>query len=198
MLRLNMEVFYPYPPQQVWRVITNRRALAAWLMENDFEPRVGHKFRFQHSTLPGLDGSIDCQVIELDEPKRLSYTWQDKLMHQPSIVTWILNPVDGGTRLQLEHKGLRSQILETVKATSQHEPMNLSQPWQNYQIYQPNASIQMQKYLNISTQIQPSSTIIASSDSVIFNNFINGKWNHLLNNKLQEVLTTDESLALSS
>jgi uncharacterized protein YndB with AHSA1/START domain len=198
MLRLNMEVFYPYPPERVWQVITNRRALAAWLMENDFEARVGHKFRFQHSTLPGLDGSIDCQVIELDEPKRLSYTWQDKLMHQPSIVTWILNPVDGGTRLQLEHKGLRSQIVETVKATSQHEPMNLSQPWQNYQIHHQNASIQMQKYLNRSTQIQPSSTIIASSDSVIFNSFINGKWNHLLNNKLQEILTTDESLALSS
>jgi uncharacterized protein YndB with AHSA1/START domain len=198
MLRLNMEVFYPYPPQQVWRVITNRRALAAWLMENDFEPRVGHKFRFQHSTLPGLDGSIDCQVIELDEPKRLSYTWQDKLMHQPSIVTWVLNPVDGGTRLQLEHKGLRSQILETVKATSVHEPMKLSQPWQNYQIQPQNTSIQMQTKFAKSTQIQPLNPRIADSDSVILNSFINGKWNHLLNNKLQEVLTTDESLALSS
>lgn len=51
--KLKMEVFYPYPPQRVWQVLTNRHALAMWLMENDFEPRVGHKFRFQHSTLPG-------------------------------------------------------------------------------------------------------------------------------------------------
>ncbi|MHC5856154.1 SRPBCC family protein [Nostoc sp.] len=78
MLRnLNMEVFYPYPPQRVWQVLTNRQALAVWLMENDFEPRLGHKFRFVHSTLPGLEGDIDCQVIELDEPRRLAFTWQD-------------------------------------------------------------------------------------------------------------------------
>ena len=42
---LNMEVFYAYPPQRVWEVITNRQALAAWLMENDFEPRIGHRVR---------------------------------------------------------------------------------------------------------------------------------------------------------
>ncbi len=44
---VKMDVFYPYPPERVWQVLTNRRALAAWLMENDFEPRVGHKFQFQ-------------------------------------------------------------------------------------------------------------------------------------------------------
>jgi uncharacterized protein YndB with AHSA1/START domain len=198
MLRLNMEVFYPHPPERVWRVITNRRTLAVWLMENDFEPRLGHKFRFQHSTLPGLDGNIDCQVIELDEPKRLSYTWQDKLMQQPSIVTWILNPVDGGTRLQLEHEGLRSQIVETVKATSRHERMKVSQPWQNHQTHQPDAFIQIPKKMIICTGIQPVHTITGISDSVIFNSFINGEWNQLLNNKLQEVLASDESLALSS
>ncbi|MFH7026527.1 MAG: SRPBCC domain-containing protein [Heteroscytonema crispum UTEX LB 1556] len=198
MFRLNMEVFYPYPPQQVWQVITNRRALAAWLMENDFEPRIGHKFRFQHSTLPGLNGSIDCQVIELDEPKRLSYTWQDKLMQQPSIVTWILNPVDGGTRLQLEHKGLRSQVVETVKASYSRESIDLSPPWQSHQIHQTNSTIQMLEPFTINTQYQPVHTGFETSDSVILNTFINSKWNHLLNNKLQQALTTDESLALSS
>ncbi|MEH2048103.1 SRPBCC family protein [Nostoc sp.] len=90
MLRLNMEVFYPYPPQRVWQVLTNRQALAVWLMENDFEPRLGHKFRFVHSTLPGLEGDIDCQVIELDEPRRLAFTWQDSMMCQPSVVTWTI------------------------------------------------------------------------------------------------------------
>ncbi|ARV60519.1 hypothetical protein BZZ01_19465 [Nostocales cyanobacterium HT-58-2] len=111
MLRdLKLEVFYPYPPQQIWQVITNRRALAAWLMENDFEPRLGHKFRFQDTTLPGLDESIDCEVIELDEPKRLSYTWQDKFMSTPSIVTWILEPQESGTQLRLEHKLLETAL----------------------------------------------------------------------------------------
>lgn len=52
MLRtIKTEVFYPYPPQRIWQVLTERRALSAWLMDNDFEPLVGHKFRFQHSTV---------------------------------------------------------------------------------------------------------------------------------------------------
>ena len=46
MLRdLKLNVFYPYSPERVWQVITNRNALAAWLMDNDFEPRVGLETR---------------------------------------------------------------------------------------------------------------------------------------------------------
>ncbi|MFN6570611.1 hypothetical protein [Dendronalium sp. ChiSLP03b] len=36
---LNLEVFCPYPPQQLWQILTNRQALAAWLMENEFKVR---------------------------------------------------------------------------------------------------------------------------------------------------------------
>ena len=56
--KLNKEVFYSHPPERVWLLLTNRRALAAWLMENDFEPRVGCKFSFYSQSLPGIDTSI--------------------------------------------------------------------------------------------------------------------------------------------
>ncbi|MBW4632918.1 MAG: SRPBCC domain-containing protein [Iphinoe sp. HA4291-MV1] len=143
MLRdLKKEVFYPHPPQKVWQVLTNRRALAAWLMKNDFEPRVGHKFQFQDSTLPGLDESIDCEVIELDEPKRLSYTWQDKFMSKPSIVTWVLEPQEGGTQLRLEHR-----ILETAVTESRES-------WQSQFMYeQPTASALYRKPLALQTTL---------------------------------------------
>lgn len=102
--KLNKEVFYPYPREKVWQVITNSRALAAWLMENDFEPRVGCKFRFYSQSLPGIDTNIKCEVVEMDEPQRLVFTWQDCMMSQPSIVTWTLKVVEGGTQLRLEHR----------------------------------------------------------------------------------------------
>ena len=70
---LKLEVFYPHPPERVWQAITNRRALAAWLMDNDFEPRLGHKFQFSAQSLPGLE-NINCQILELDQPKRLVYS----------------------------------------------------------------------------------------------------------------------------
>lgn len=102
--KLSKEVFYPHSPERVWQVITDSRALAAWLMENDFEPRVGCKFCFYDRTLPGIDTNIRCEVIEIDEPKRLVYTWQDCMMSQPSIVTWTLKAVEGGTQLRLQHR----------------------------------------------------------------------------------------------
>lgn len=168
---LNMEVFYAYPPQRIWEVITNRQALAAWLMENDFEPRIGHKFRFQHSTLPGIDGSIDCQVIELDEPKRLSYTWQDKLMADASIVTWTLTPVDGGTRLQLRH-----QVL-------QHETIKLEQPQHSVETWQS----QFRQKSNIVTQTIPVGRY-ELLNSVIIDSFFNNAWNYKLNQILPQIL----------
>ncbi|MCC5655188.1 hypothetical protein LC609_36660 [Nostoc sp. XA013] len=42
MHRLNLEVFYLYLPEKVWQVLTNHQALAAWLMANNFESRLGH------------------------------------------------------------------------------------------------------------------------------------------------------------
>jgi uncharacterized protein YndB with AHSA1/START domain len=106
MLRdLKLDVFYPYSPERVWQAITNRRVLAQWLMENDFEPRIGHKFRFEPQPHQGVNEAIHCEVIELDEPRSLSYTWRGGLMGKPTIVTWRLVPMEGGTQLQLEHKG---------------------------------------------------------------------------------------------
>lgn len=115
--KLNKEVFYPHPPERVWQVITNREALAGWLMENDFEPRVGCKFCFYNQSLPGIDTNIKCEVIEIEAPQRLVYTWQDCMMSQPSVVTWTLKAVEGGTRLCLEHR-----IRETA-FTGQKQPV---------------------------------------------------------------------------
>ncbi|MBN3943554.1 MAG: SRPBCC domain-containing protein [Nostoc sp.] len=184
MLRnLNMEVFYPYPPQRVWQVLTNRQALAIWLMENDFEPRLGHKFRFVHSTLPGLEGDIDCQVIELDEPRRLAFTWQDSMMCQPSVVTWTIQPVVGGTKLLLEHKGL------IQKAIKLNEPMELSQPWQGKFMHE--SKVRMQTVIPNNRSTVFSSIPVGrheALDSIVLSYFLNGGWNYSLHEKLPQIL----------
>jgi uncharacterized protein YndB with AHSA1/START domain len=100
---VTLEVFYPHSPERVWQALTDRRALAAWMMDNDFEPRLGHKFHFRQAALPGFDTCIDCEVIELEPPKRLAYRWQDSQTEHSMIVTWTLTAVAGGTTLQLRH-----------------------------------------------------------------------------------------------
>jgi uncharacterized protein YndB with AHSA1/START domain len=69
-----MERDYPHPPEKVWRALTDSAALARWLMPNNFEPKVGHKFQFKVGPQPGWRGFVDCEVLEVEEPRRLSYT----------------------------------------------------------------------------------------------------------------------------
>lgn len=100
---LKFEATYPHPPEQVWRALTDRAALAAWLMENDFEPRLGHQFSFRTQPVPGFDGVVHCQVTELDPPRRLAYTWKNGKLD--TTVSFALEAIEGGTRLVLEHRG---------------------------------------------------------------------------------------------
>ena len=182
MLRdVKTEVFYPYPPERVWQVLTNRRALAAWLMDNDFEPRVGHKFRFQPDPQQGIEEAIHCEVIELNEPRSLSYTWRGGFMAKPTIVTWTLLPVDGGTQLQLEHKGLESEI------TPFSQPMRLAQARHDNSIFKATLETQL---LPVSPKM-PSVLgykQFESFDNITLNFYLSGGWHSSLNSRLQTVL----------
>ena len=101
--RVKLSVVYPYPPEKVWQALTDCRILNVWMMKNDFEPCLGHKFKFESESLPGFKTLIHCEVVELEKPKRLVYTWQDKPTGEPSLVIWTLTGVEGGTQLQLKH-----------------------------------------------------------------------------------------------
>ena len=103
-----VERVYPYPPERVWRALTDRQALAEWLMPtSDFEAKVGHKFTFNVGPQRFWRGYVDCEVLETDEPRRLSYTWVGDPKHPPTVVTWTLTAVQEGTLLRLEHTGFR-------------------------------------------------------------------------------------------
>jgi uncharacterized protein YndB with AHSA1/START domain len=98
-----VEKLLQHPPQAVWRALTDPRALAEWLMVNDFEPRVGHKFQFRDRPRPGWDGTTHCEVLECREPHVLKYSWRGGPLD--TVVTFRLEPIEGGTRLVLEHRG---------------------------------------------------------------------------------------------
>jgi uncharacterized protein YndB with AHSA1/START domain len=98
-----MEKVFDYPPDRVWRALTDSSALADWLMENDFQPVLGHEFTFRTKPAPGFDGIVRCRVTVLDPPKALAYTWASGDFE--TLVTWTLEPSGEGTRLRLEHSG---------------------------------------------------------------------------------------------
>jgi uncharacterized protein YndB with AHSA1/START domain len=98
---------YPYPPAEVWRALTDRELLAAWLMQNDFEARVGHRFRMQTEPAPGFDGIVHAEVLELVPPERMVWRWQGGGID--TRLTFRLEPrvvfARAGTRLRLDHEG---------------------------------------------------------------------------------------------
>jgi uncharacterized protein YndB with AHSA1/START domain len=98
------EAEYPHPIELVWKALTDREAISSWLMQTDFEPEVGRKFTFTDPNAgEGWSGIVECEVLELDEPKRLSYSWVSGF---PTTVTFALEATaDGATRVRVQQAG---------------------------------------------------------------------------------------------
>lgn len=97
--------FYPHPPEAVWRALTTPELLARWLMPNDFAPVIGHRFTFRTEPGPGFDGVVHCEVLELDAPSTLAFSWRGGPLD--THVRFTLAPEGDGTRLHMEHSGFR-------------------------------------------------------------------------------------------
>jgi uncharacterized protein YndB with AHSA1/START domain len=93
----------PYSPEKIWRALTEGGLIQQWLMENDFQPVVGHKFNFRATPVPNWNGVIDCQVKVVEPNKKLSYSWGT--MGMESAVAWTLVATEGGTLVRMEHSG---------------------------------------------------------------------------------------------
>jgi uncharacterized protein YndB with AHSA1/START domain len=97
----------PHPAEKVWRALTQPHLMAEWLMKNDFVPAPGHRFALQG----GWGGTLDCEVLAVEPPTRLSYSWDfphdDPAFDLRSTVTFTLTPTAAGTRLRVEQEGFR-------------------------------------------------------------------------------------------
>ena len=99
------EIVYPYPIWTVWQALTSSEALAQWLMPNDFEPALGHRFTFRTAPRMGWDGVIECQVVTLDPPTHVAYTWRGGSPAFTTLVSFTLTALEEQTQLRLEHSG---------------------------------------------------------------------------------------------
>ena len=95
----------PFPPEKIWRALTQPHLIEEWLMQNDFMPAVGHRFNLRRSPRPDMNIVIDCQVLAIEPNRTLSYTWE--AFGLESVVTWTLTPTSTGTRLRMEQSGFR-------------------------------------------------------------------------------------------
>jgi len=99
-LSVAIEREIPFPPEKIWRALTQPHLIEEWLMKNDFKPVVDHRFSFRADW-----GAADCQVLTVETNKTLSYTWS--AFGLESVVTWSLTPTSRGTHLRMEQSGFR-------------------------------------------------------------------------------------------
>ena len=95
----------PYPPEKIWRALTQPHLIAEWLMQNDFAPVVGRQFTLRMDPQPNWNGVIDCQVLVVEPNKTLSYAWG--ALGLESVVTFTLTPTPAGTQLRMAQTGFR-------------------------------------------------------------------------------------------
>ena len=102
---LVIEKELPHSLEKVWRALTQGPLIKEWLMDNDLQPVVGHKFNFRSAPMPNWNGIIDCEVLIVEPHKKLSYSWNS--LGLESVVVWTLVATSGGTLVRMEQSGFR-------------------------------------------------------------------------------------------
>jgi uncharacterized protein YndB with AHSA1/START domain len=104
--RVTVEREIPHPPEKIWRALTTQHLIEEWLMKNDFGLDLGHRFQ-----LRGDWGHVDCEILDVDPGRSLSYTWNyahdDPAYRLDSTVTFTLEAIPAGTLLRMEQVGFR-------------------------------------------------------------------------------------------
>ncbi len=105
---------FAFPPDKLWRALTQPHLIEAWLMRNDFKPVVGHGFNLSGD----WGGVLDCEVLTVEPNRTLSYSWDfphdDPAYNLKSVVTFTLTPTGAGTHLRMEQAGFRPDQKQAV------------------------------------------------------------------------------------
>jgi uncharacterized protein YndB with AHSA1/START domain len=100
------EIDLHHGPEKVWRALTDPTLLTEWLLpvlNLKLEP--GAAFSLQAPPQPGWDGIVNCRFVQIEEKRKLSYTWT--VGDIDTVVTFTLHPTSSGTRLSLVQSGFK-------------------------------------------------------------------------------------------
>lgn len=101
---LAIELELLHPPDKVWRALTDPALLSEWMLPViglKLEP--GAEFTYKTQPQPGWDGTVSCRLLDIDPPRRLSYTWS--AIGLETVLIFTLTPTAEGTRLSVVQSG---------------------------------------------------------------------------------------------
>jgi len=129
---------YPYPPEILWRALTDATLLGRWFMQNDIVPEKGHESTIRMAPQKGWDGITHCKITELYPLQTIAYTYRGKVSGEKplacaginsgiadsaakgifaeldNVLSFTLTPTGGSTNLTMEHSGFKGVNLIIV------------------------------------------------------------------------------------
>lgn len=90
---------------RVWACLTTPDLIADWFFAVDFQPEIGHRFRIEGEPVTGWRGWTEVEVLELDPPRRMLWSFDCTAEAAPSRVLFELEPHEDHVRLILTHEG---------------------------------------------------------------------------------------------
>jgi uncharacterized protein YndB with AHSA1/START domain len=92
---------------------------------------VGSRFQLVAKPVPGWRGIVDCEVLEVDEPRLLRYTWRGEENGKPTYVSYQIEPHLDGTRFTFEHTGFTGVgglFMATILGAVRRKMLNVGLP----------------------------------------------------------------------
>jgi uncharacterized protein YndB with AHSA1/START domain len=104
------------PPERVFQALASEEVVAWWVRPGVFDTRtwsgdvrVGGRWRTS-GIARGEPYTLEGEYLEVDPPRKLVHTWhRPGAPGAPSTVTYLLEPISGGTLVTLRHTGITSR-----------------------------------------------------------------------------------------
>jgi len=111
-------------PERTFRAISSKDITRWWVRPGVFDTRewsgdlrVGGRWHTS-GMMRGQPYTLEGAFLEIDAPNKLVHTWEGAgNAASPSTVSYVLEPLDDGTRLTLRHSGLASPDVSSRFAT---------------------------------------------------------------------------------
>jgi uncharacterized protein YndB with AHSA1/START domain len=103
------------PPERVFQALASKEVCDWWIRPGVFnttewsgDVRVGGRYHTR-GIARGEPYTIEGEFLEIDPPRKLVMTWHRAgTPGEPTVVTYMLEKLDSGTRLTLRHAGFTS------------------------------------------------------------------------------------------
>lgn len=115
---IEKKVIINAPVTEVWKALTDTGKIEQWmLMPNNFKPVLNNEFAF-NAQMNGNLFDIKCKVLELEENKKLTYSWSAPIFEGNTKVSISLKNNNGATELTLVHSGFGENQKDVLESHS--------------------------------------------------------------------------------